>query len=121
VTRRLRGFMGILPPSSRDFLKLRFSAFDVIWAAVSPLAALHVRDALILSSGEVQMVALYCAVSAFFSLAAFLAFRLRDAMSRYFSVHDAIEVAKAVILAELLTSVVLFTFTRLDGIPRSTP
>src|SRR5262249_39858898 len=56
-----------------------------------------------------------------FSLMAFLVFRLRDQMAQYFSVNDAINVLKAVIFSEFLTVVVLFTFTRLDGIPRSTP
>jgi FlaA1/EpsC-like NDP-sugar epimerase len=42
-------------------------------------------------------------------------------MAHYFCVHDAVEIAKAVAVGELLTCLVLFTFTRLDGIPRSTP
>jgi lipopolysaccharide/colanic/teichoic acid biosynthesis glycosyltransferase len=42
-------------------------------------------------------------------------------MARYFSVHDAGEIAKAVLMAELMTCTTLFIFTRLEGIPRSTP
>jgi FlaA1/EpsC-like NDP-sugar epimerase len=56
-----------------------------------------------------------------FSLLAFAAFRLRDGVGHYFSVHHAIAIAKAVVVAELLTCVVLFTFTCFDDIPRSTP
>ena len=56
-----------------------------------------------------------------FALIAFLVFRLHDGISRYFSVHDALDVMKAAAFSQLMTTVVLFTFTRLDGIPRSTP
>jgi lipopolysaccharide/colanic/teichoic acid biosynthesis glycosyltransferase len=42
-------------------------------------------------------------------------------MSQYFSVHDALEVAKAIVLIGLVTCAVLFTFTRLEGISRSVP
>jgi lipopolysaccharide/colanic/teichoic acid biosynthesis glycosyltransferase len=52
---------------------------------------------------------------------AFFAFRLQDGMTRHFSVHEALDIAEAVLVAELLTFVVLFTVTRLDGIPRSMP
>jgi lipopolysaccharide/colanic/teichoic acid biosynthesis glycosyltransferase len=52
---------------------------------------------------------------------AFSAFRIRDGMTGYFSVHDAVDVINAVFVAALLTYVALFTVTRLDGIPRSVP
>ena len=42
-------------------------------------------------------------------------------MTHLFSVHDALDVAKAVMFSEFVTTLVLFSFTRLDGIPRSTP
>src|SRR5262245_66596120 len=42
-------------------------------------------------------------------------------MTRYFSVHEALDIAEAVLFAELMTFAVLFTLTRLDGIPRSIP
>jgi lipopolysaccharide/colanic/teichoic acid biosynthesis glycosyltransferase len=68
-----------------------------------------------------QTVGLYCLVSVFFSAVTFLFFKIQDGMARYFSVHDALNVCKAAILAELLTGVVLFSLIRLEGIPRSTP
>src|SRR2546430_14208808 len=60
-------------------------------------------------------------VSAGFAILAFFAFRLQDGMTRYFSVHEALDIAEAVLFAELMTFAVLFTLTRLDGIPRSMP
>ncbi len=115
------GPMPALSPSSQGALRLKWSAFDVVWAALAPYFALTIREAYILSYDGVQAAALYCLISLTFSLIAFAAFRLRDGMARYFSVHDAVEIAKAVIVAELMTCLTLFTFTRLDGIPRSTP
>ena len=67
------------------------------------------------------MAGIYCATSLIFSLVAFSAFGVHDGLPRYFSVHDAIVVVKAVLVGELMTCVVLFTLTHLDGIPRSTP
>jgi lipopolysaccharide/colanic/teichoic acid biosynthesis glycosyltransferase len=113
--------MRIRPPSSRATLKIRFSAIDVLLAALSPLLALYVREAYILSYDGAVLAGIYCVVSLAFALIAFAAFGVRDAMPRYFSVHDAIDLAKAVVVAELMTCIVLFTFTRLEGIPRSTP
>ena len=42
-------------------------------------------------------------------------------MTRYFSLHQALDVAEAVLFAELMTFLALFTLTRLDGVPRSIP
>src|SRR6267142_5629800 len=108
-------------PASRAALRSRVSVFDTIWAFSSPLLALFLRDAYILSYDGLVTALLYCAISATFSLIAFLIFRLHDGIARFFSAHDALDVLKAVICAELLTSVVFFTFTRLEGIPRPTP
>jgi lipopolysaccharide/colanic/teichoic acid biosynthesis glycosyltransferase len=108
-------------PSSRSALRVKWSIFDVTWAALCPYLALAIREAYVLSYDGLDTVALYWLVSFAFSLFAFAAFRLRDGMAHYFSVHDAVEIAKAVAVAELLTCLVLFTVTRLDGIPRSTP
>ncbi len=88
---------------------------------MSPLLALYFRDAYILSSKGAQIALLYCALSLACSIIAFLAFRLSDGVSRYFSVHDALNVVKAAVAAGLMSSLVLFTFNRLNGIPRSTP
>jgi lipopolysaccharide/colanic/teichoic acid biosynthesis glycosyltransferase len=109
------------PPSSQGALRLKWSAIDVLCAVVAPYVALALRDAYILSYSNAQIAATYWLISFGFSLFAFAAFRLREGMAHYFSVHDAVEIAKAVFVAELLTCLVLFTFTRLDGIPRSTP
>ena len=108
-------------PSSRGSFRFRLLPFDVFWAAAAPLLALYLRDAYILSSQGVEMAVLYCSLSFFFSVIGFLAFRVSDAIPRHFSVHDAFNILKAAIAAALATTVVLFSLTRLEGIPRSTP
>jgi lipopolysaccharide/colanic/teichoic acid biosynthesis glycosyltransferase len=113
--------MRIHLPSSRGYFRAGLSIFDAFWAALAPLLALYVRGAYILSAEGAATAALYCAISFLFALISFMAFRLNDGLSRYFSVHDAINILKASAVAGLMTAAVLFTFTRLEGIPRSTP
>jgi lipopolysaccharide/colanic/teichoic acid biosynthesis glycosyltransferase len=108
-------------PSSRGSFQIRLSLFDAVWAFLSPLLALYFRDAQILSYDGLLPTILYCSISLVFSLIAFSAFRIHDGMTRYFSVHDAIDVTKAVFAAACITYVAVFALTRLDGIPRSTP
>src|SRR6516165_6613504 len=111
----------LLPSSHAIKFRLRFSPIDVVWAAVAPLLALYLRNAPVLSAQGAPIALLYCGLSFVFTLIAFSAFRVSHGIARYFSVHDAISIVSAVIAAGLTTTVVLFTFTRLDGIPRSMP
>ena len=108
-------------PTSRGSFRIRWSLFDSFWALVSPLLALYFRDALIRSDQELVPIFLYCSLSLIFSLIAFSAFRIHEGMNRYFSVHDAVDVTKAVVVATFMTFVAVFTLTRLNGLPRSTP
>jgi lipopolysaccharide/colanic/teichoic acid biosynthesis glycosyltransferase len=111
--------MGRIVPSSRAYFTARVSVPDAVWAAAAPLLALAFRDTVIPPSEWVQTVALYWGVSFIASIFAFVTFRLRDGMRRYFSVHDALDVAKAVTCAELLICLAMFWLNRLGGIPRS--
>src|SRR6516165_6073904 len=108
-------------PSSRDSFAIRLSLFDSFWALVSPLLALYFRDAWILSYEGLLSTIVYCSVAFTCSLIAFSAFRIHDGMTRYFSVHDAVDVTKAVFAASCMTYIAIFALTRLDGVPRSTP
>ena len=108
-----------LVPSSRAYFRVRVSALDACFALLSPLLALWVRDAPVLSAVSFSLF-LYWACCTIFSLLAFSIFRLEHKGLRYFSVDDIFDIAKAVVVAELLTAATLFLFTRLDNIPRST-
>src|SRR5262249_514991 len=108
-------------PTSRAALRVRISTLDFLCAFGAPPSALYLSSAIIWQYQYASIVAFYWALSLTFSLAAFLVFRTHDGLSRYFSVHDALDILKAVVVSQLLTTVALFTFNRLDGIPRSTP
>src|SRR6476620_10980762 len=111
--------MRVPSPSSRSGTRIYLSLWDLFWALVSPILALYLRDVDV--NADWSVVANYWVFSAGFAILAFFAFRLQDGMTRYFSVHEALDIAEAVLFAELMTFAVLFTLTRLDGIPRSIP
>ncbi len=108
-------------PTSRGSFQIRFSPFDVIWAAASPIVALYLRNVNLTDTTGVKAAALYCVVSFGLSLIAFLVFRIRDGIARHFSVADALDIGKAVVVSELLTTLVLFIAIRSENIPRTAP
>jgi lipopolysaccharide/colanic/teichoic acid biosynthesis glycosyltransferase len=113
--------MRVHSPSSRSGSRIYLSLWDVFWALVCPILALYLRDVDLHFDADWSAVVYYWVLSAGFAIVAFFAFRLQDGMTRYFSVHEALDIAEAVLFAELMTFAVLFTLTRLDGIPRSIP
>ena len=113
--------MSIPSPTSRSGKRVYLSAWDFFWAVASPPLALYLHDPRGVFFTDWSVVALFWALSAGFALIAFFAFRLQDGMTRYFSMHEAIDVAEAVLFSELMTLFAIFTLTRLDGIPRSIP
>jgi lipopolysaccharide/colanic/teichoic acid biosynthesis glycosyltransferase len=56
-----------------------------------------------------------------FSLLAYQVIGISDPIPRFMSVSDLADVVKVVVGGQLMTASVLFTITRLDGIPRSVP
>src|ERR1700731_1277969 len=113
--------MSMPSPPSRSGQRIYLSVCDLLWAVASPLVALYLRQADILYRDDWTGVALYAGMSAGFALLAFLVLRIQDGMTRHFSVHEALDIVEAVLFAELMTLAALFTLTRFDGIPRSTP
>jgi lipopolysaccharide/colanic/teichoic acid biosynthesis glycosyltransferase len=110
-----------LVPSSRAYFRVRISALDACIALLSPPLALAVRGAPVLYEVSYSLYFyFYWACCTIFSLLAFSIFRLEHKGQRYFSVDDIFDIAKAVVVAELLIAAVMFSFTRLEGIPRST-
>jgi lipopolysaccharide/colanic/teichoic acid biosynthesis glycosyltransferase len=108
-------------PTSRSGKRIYLSAWDLSWAVISPILALYIRDPQIVLRADWAVVGSYWGLAAGFAVFAFFAFRLQDGMTRYFSMHEALDVAEAVLFAQLMTFLALFTITRLDGIPRSVP
>ena len=113
--------MRVPSPTSRSGTRVYLSLWDLFWAVVSPVLALYLRDADIVFRGDWNVLGYYWLFSSGFALVAFVTLRLQDGMTRYFSVHEALDIAEAALFTELMTFVALFTLTRLDGIPRSMP
>jgi lipopolysaccharide/colanic/teichoic acid biosynthesis glycosyltransferase len=113
--------MRVPSPTSRTSSRVYISLWDLFWAAITPAIALYLRDADIVRHTDWTVVGYYWSFSTAFALLAFFALRIQDGMTRFFSVHEALDVAEAVLFAELMTFGALFTLTRLDGIPRSMP
>ena len=108
-------------PSSRAKPRVRFSSVDVLLAAAAPMLALFLRNVRLASDGDWVLAGSYWAVSLVFSVVAFQALGISDTIFRYISTSDLARIAKAVVGGQLMTTIALFTMTRLDGIPRSTP
>ena len=73
------------------------------------------------STGDWMIAGSYSLVSLGFSLVVFQVLGISDPIPRYISVSDLLDVAKVVLGGQLMTAIVLFTVTRLNGIPRSVP
>ena len=113
--------MQVHSPTSRSGSRIYLSMWDLIWTLTSPGIALYLRDSNIIFNPDPSVLTYYWVLSAGFATLALFAFRLQDGMTRYFSVHEALDIAEAVLFAELMTFAALFTMTHLDGIPRSMP
>src|SRR6266403_4630858 len=113
--------MRVPSPSSRSGTRIYLSLWDLFWAVVSPVLALYLRDPDIVFRADWNVLGYYWLFSSSFALVAFVALRLQDSMTRYFSVREVLDIAEAALFTELMTFVFLFTLTRLDGIPRSMP
>jgi lipopolysaccharide/colanic/teichoic acid biosynthesis glycosyltransferase len=113
--------MPILSPSSRVSFRPRLSLLDVLWAAFVPPLALYIPDAYILHLKFAPIIIQYCSVSFGCSLIAYSIFRISDNIPQYFSLPDVINVVKASLTASLLTNLIVFSLSRLNGIPRATP
>jgi lipopolysaccharide/colanic/teichoic acid biosynthesis glycosyltransferase len=113
--------MAVPSPTSRRKRRIDVSILDAGCALASSLLALWLGDALILTQHDWNATVLYCALSTGFAVVAYLAFGLRNTVTQHFSAHEALDIAEAVLFAQLITYGVLFTLTRLDGIARSVP
>jgi lipopolysaccharide/colanic/teichoic acid biosynthesis glycosyltransferase len=113
--------MSVPSPTSRSGSRIYISVWDLFWALITPGLALYLRNPDLLQFPNWELIGWYWSLSSGFAILAFFAFRLQDGMTRYFSLQEGIDVAEAVLFSELMTFLSLFTLTRLDGIPRSTP
>jgi lipopolysaccharide/colanic/teichoic acid biosynthesis glycosyltransferase len=108
-------------PSTKSHLSYRIFVLDALGALLAPLAALFFRNPLLLERGDPAPLIIYTLVSFTFCTAMFAGFRLANSLPRFFSFHDSVEIAKAAIIGVAAATIVTFSATRLDEIPRSVP
>lgn len=117
--------MRLASPTSRTRFRLRLLPSDFFWAAAAPFIALALRDPTLLELEDfprsLPAPYQYALVSIVCAIVTFLGFRLSERMSRFFTLRDALIICGAAACAVTSSSFVLFTATRLDGVPRSTP
>jgi lipopolysaccharide/colanic/teichoic acid biosynthesis glycosyltransferase len=93
----------------------------VTLAAVTPFVALYLRDVDLISADGMFVADSFALISFASSLVAFRLFRISSTIPRYLSAGDLLNLAKAVVVSDLMTAMGLFALTRLNGIPRSVP
>ena len=108
-------------PASRVRLGRQISVLDTALAFAAPVLAYFLRDPNILQMVDISTLLIYAILSAIVSTIAFRLFRVAQGMPRYFAFDDAVGIAKASFISVTVVSAILFTFTRLEDLPRSVP
>ena len=108
-------------PSTQTRLSRKLLVFDVVCAFLAPICAYYVREPGFLEYRDVSSVLIYAGLSACVSVLSFATFRIAQGLPRYFSFHDVLEITKASFVSVAAISAMLFSFTRLDDVPRSVP
>jgi lipopolysaccharide/colanic/teichoic acid biosynthesis glycosyltransferase len=96
------------------------SPFDVTWLVATPFIALYLRDPGLFNS-ELIRSCQFALATIVCGLPVFAAFGLSEGVSRYFSVNDLWLAVTATFVTTTTSTVALFTFDRLESVPRSTP
>ncbi len=109
-----------LPTSNETGLR-RAHFYDVLLTVLSGPLAIVLREPDLLSGNQLASSLVYSGISAAAGIFMLLAFDLGRGLARYTSMRDAIAVAKMALATVALTSLGLFTLTRLDDVPRSIP
>jgi lipopolysaccharide/colanic/teichoic acid biosynthesis glycosyltransferase len=112
-------------PSSKAALKRRVftsdTVIDVMISCLSPIAAFWLRDPGILTQDSHLNVLLYATVAACSSALFLVHFGVARGFSQFFSLHDAVQIAKASACSSTATAATVFSLARLDDLPRSIP
>lgn len=93
--------------------------FDSAAALFAPIIAFWLRDGPVFTRVNPMAVGVYVGAATLLSIFFFVQFRAAHGLAKFFSVYDAVQIAKASTCAVAATAVMLFTITRLEEIPRS--
>lgn len=108
-------------PSSKSTLSHRLVVLDIVVAFLAPIVAFWLRDAPVLSRVDPAPIVIYVGAATCLSILFFVQFHVAHGLPKFFSFHDAIQITKASASTVTATAIIIFTFTRLEEIPRSIP
>lgn len=94
---------------------------DLLSAFLAPSLAFLLRDAPFSAEVHLEPYAIYVSAATGFAVLFCIQFRVAHGLAKFFSFHDAMQIAKASACAVTATTILLFTLTRLESIPRSIP
>jgi FlaA1/EpsC-like NDP-sugar epimerase len=109
--------VAIFPNNRRALLAF---LHDILMAAASFVAALYLRLGGNIVDYQPRLTAMYVAVFTLIAAGAFLLTGLYRGIWRYASLPDLFNIARAVTLTVAVFLAVMFVFTRLEALPRST-
>jgi lipopolysaccharide/colanic/teichoic acid biosynthesis glycosyltransferase len=112
-------------PSSQGKFYIRIDKFDCIWIILSPFIALGLRGRDYLYFGQLPLspssTLIYAVITILVTVFVFIALRVSEGITHLFSSRDALNILTAIMLSEMVTITVVFSISRLDGVPRSVP
>ena len=112
-------FYSSLLPSSRISPGVRVAPYDMACAFVAPWTAFLIRDPGFVPRGDFADTALYCFVAAATAVAMFAWRHIGRGFPQLFAWADALQILRAALGAVAVAAAIMFTFTRLDAVPRS--
>ena len=106
-------------PSLKSTLSRKLFMLDIVAALFAPIIAFWLRDGPLFTRVNPMAIVVYVSAATSLSIFFFVQFRTAHGLAKFFSLYDAIQIAKASTCAVTATAVMLFTLTRLEEIPRS--
>lgn len=107
------------PTSSRRPAFNRAWLVDVAWACLSGWIALMLRNSDYVQPSMISTALQYVMVTTSVAAVVFLWFRSGNTLSAYFNTRDALNLAKAAVTTLALSSLILASLTRIEGLPRT--
>lgn len=112
-------------PSSLPRPIFGIAFFDIFWLVMSPFLALWLRGDNLLDLSNISIISSptyeYVLLTVVCGLPSFLFFRINNGLVHLCTSKDIYSVFSAVSVSVLVSSYVVFSLSRLDGIPRSIP
>ncbi len=108
-------------PSSQDRLLRRVLVYDLLVALVAPLAAFFMRQPSLFVGQQAAATYLYVLAAFLTTVVVMMVFDFGRGLTRFAEARDLIEILRVSAVATGVTAIFVFTFQRLEDVPRSLP